>query len=199
MPRPSLLVASILLPALLAALLGGLSLRRAATTPPPPTTTCVDERGQVVTHVLATPLADDFVICIQRQAALFLSRDVADTRDLIKAFLTLLTAVLVASITFSEKIVGINTASFTTRGLMIGCWLMLLAAIIAAGVALAFMTLASGWATYAPHLRYRIYEYRAVYFLVSAGLAFAIGLALLLAAGILSVIQTGGKHAHPSR
>src|SRR4051794_32782284 len=40
--------------------------------------------------------------CVDDRARLFIERDFAETKDLAKAFLTLLTAMLVASITFSE-------------------------------------------------------------------------------------------------
>src|SRR5688572_27315468 len=44
-----------------------------------------------------------YYACVDRKAKLFMEGDFAETKDLSKAFLTLLTAVLVASITFSEK------------------------------------------------------------------------------------------------
>src|SRR6059058_128106 len=44
---------------------------------------------------------DGYYACVDRRAKLFLEHDYTETKDLAKAFLTLLTAVLVASITFS--------------------------------------------------------------------------------------------------
>lgn len=55
----------------------------------------------------------------------FLTYDYGEAKDLAKAFLTLVSAVLVGTITFSEKIVNFQTASFIQRRLVIGSWIFL--------------------------------------------------------------------------
>ena len=60
--------------------------------------------------------------CIEKQAKLYLERDYAESKDLAKTFLTLLSATLVASITFSEKIVDVSKAGLLPFGTMIVCW-----------------------------------------------------------------------------
>src|SRR5262245_31921416 len=57
--------------------------------------------------------------CLEERAKRFFDRDYSETRDISKAFLTLLTAVFVASITFSEKIVNVSTSGWWPRALMI--------------------------------------------------------------------------------
>src|SRR4051812_42403465 len=65
-----------------------------------PVATCVDRTG---VHSIGDSA---FESCIEYQAKLFIDRDYSEAKDLSKAFLTLLVAVLIASITFSEKIVN---------------------------------------------------------------------------------------------
>jgi hypothetical protein len=66
----------------------------------------------------------------------FLTYDYAEAKDLAKAFLTLVSAVLVGTITFSEKIVNFQTASLLQRLLVIGSWGFFVFAIITCGIAI---------------------------------------------------------------
>lgn len=127
--------------------------------------------------------------CLVGQADLFLEVDFAEAKDLSKAFLTLLTAVLVASITFSEKIVGIGTSGWWVRSTMITCWLLLLLAIVACGAALALMASAASSALYQPDSSYQSLTVRAVYLYLTAGFSFGLGLAAMLVTGIISLSQ----------
>jgi hypothetical protein len=131
----------------------------------------------------------DYYRCVDERAKLFIDRDYAETKDLAKAFLTLLTAVLVASITFSEKIVDVNRSGWWPRGLMIGSWILLLAAIASCGAGLGLMAEAAGYAAYFPHADFRLLEMTAVRLFISAGLAFGGGLASLLVAGVVSLLD----------
>jgi hypothetical protein len=125
--------------------------------------------------------------CIKSHAKNFIERDFEVAKDLSKAFLTLLAALLVGSITFSEKIVNVQSAKRASRILMICCWLFLLIAIICCGVALAFMSVGAGWASYQPFSNYTLFELKAIYLYVGSGLSFGAGLVCLLAAGIVSI------------
>jgi hypothetical protein len=91
-------------------------------------------------------------------AKIFMDRDYAETKDLAKAFLTLLTAVFFGSVTFSEKIVNLNQSEWTSKALMILCWCLLLLAIASCGAGLALMATAAGFATYEPDFDYRQFE-----------------------------------------
>jgi hypothetical protein len=151
---------------------------------PPSATGCYDRRG----HVFS--LGDqELSRCLADNAQLFLDKDYAETKDLVKAFLTLLTAVLVASITFSEKIVDLSRAGWWSRGAMISCWVLILAAIASSGAGLAFMSMAAGWAAYRPDVDYTVFELRAVALFVTAGLSFGGALVALFVAGVISLVD----------
>ena len=148
---------------------------------------CEDRSG---THTLRNVAERaEYYLCVDANAKLFIEKDYAETKDLTKAFLTLLTALLVASITFSEKIVDLSRASWWSRGLMISCWVLLLIAIATCGAGLAFMTTAVGWAAYYPQTAYREFEGKAVSLLIVAGLCFGSALVSLLIAGIISLLD----------
>jgi hypothetical protein len=149
---------------------------------------CEDRGGKYSSDRVADRA--QYFTCREADAKLFLDKDYTETKDLTKAFLTLLTALLVASITFSEKIVDLSRSGWWSRGMMICCWVLLLIAIATCGAALAFMTTAVGWATYYPQADYRQFEMKAVWLLIIAGLSFGSALVSLLIAGIISLIDS---------
>jgi hypothetical protein len=107
--------------------------------------------------------------CLEQRAKVFLEKDYAETKDLAKTFLTLLSALLVTSITFSEKIVDIHNSRRTPLVCMVSCWFLLLLAIIFAGAGLATMAVAAGQAAYSPAVDYFALEWHAVkLFMVNA-------------------------------
>jgi hypothetical protein len=130
-----------------------------------------------------------FQECTRSLAKLFIERDYLESKDLAKAFLTLISAILVGSITFSEKIVDIHNARTLSIGLMISCWFLLLSGLITCGTGLAFMALGAGMATYRPDLDYWHREDTAVLLFLAAGVAFVLALAALVVAGIVSLVQ----------
>jgi hypothetical protein len=77
-------------------------------------------------------------------AKLFLQYDYPETKDLCKHFLTLVTAVLVFSLAFSEKIVNFPTAPKPAKRLLLSAWCSMIGAIIVCGVGLCFITMAAG-------------------------------------------------------
>jgi len=68
----------------------------------------------------------------------FLTYDYMEAKDLAKAFLTLVSAILIGTITFSEKIVNFQTATSAQRLLVIASWAFFVFAIIASGMAIVF-------------------------------------------------------------
>jgi hypothetical protein len=170
--------------------------RHAFTWSPGITTKCTNEYGQIIGHAMDKPVTKPFDECVRKRVANFLEHDYPESKDLAKSFLTLLTAVLVASITFSEKIVDFARASWVSKSLIITCWLSVLGAITACGVGLAFMAQAAGWATYQPFLDDRSIEDRAVGLFITAGLAFGVGLATLITAGIISLVGRSSRTKH---
>jgi hypothetical protein len=146
-------------------------------------TFCFDSSGGVPNY---HPL---FRACIERQAEIFLGKDYAESKDLAKTFLTLISASLVASITFSEKIVDVGKATLVPLSTMIVCWVLLLAALVACGAGLALMTTAAGIAAYEPSLDYRQIERRAIQLFLGSGVAYAFALIALIVAGVASLVE----------
>src|SRR5215208_3363694 len=109
-----------------------------ATTRLEDTPICTDRGGS--TYAKGATDRAGYLRCLQERADRFLKYDVAASADLSKSFLSLVIAVFVASIAFSEKIVDLRKAGWWSRGVMVACWLFLLAAISLAGVGLVLMT-----------------------------------------------------------
>jgi hypothetical protein len=137
-----------------------------------------------------------FQACLKNMAELFIKLDYTECKDLAKSFLTLMSAMLVASITFSEKIVNVHAAGKGPLLAMVSCWVLLLSALLACGVGLAMISLAAGNAAYVPHLDYRVLEGAAAMLFVLAGLLFAASLVALFVSGVLSIAE---KRAHAQR
>lgn len=125
--------------------------------------------------------------CLKQEAELFAKYDYAESKDLAKAFLTILVAVFVASVTFSEKIVGIGESGWWQKFLMILCWLLLLTSIVCCGTGIAFMTMAVGWAAHSPEKNYYVFENYGGWLLVISGISFGCALAAMLVTGIISL------------
>jgi hypothetical protein len=107
-----------------------------------------------VNDQLAISDDDAFAKCIKATADAFVKYDYQEAKDLSKAFSTLLTATLVASITFSEKIVDLRTAGWWAKGMMVASWAAVLLAISMCGVGLVYATGAGWTATHQPQLNY---------------------------------------------
>jgi hypothetical protein len=127
--------------------------------------------------------------CLEKQAKLYLEKDYAESKDLAKTFLTLISAMLVASITFSEKIVDVSKAELLPLSTMIVCWVLLIVALVACGVGLALMTTAAGMVAYQPQLNFREMELRGVNLFLGSGVAFIFALVALVVAGVASLFE----------
>lgn len=152
-------------------------------------TKCVDRLGYLREYVPDTEPLPEYAACVEQRAQLFMKVDYENSKDLAKSFLTLLSALLVGSITFSEKIVAVHSASRTARSLMFGCWASFLGAILSCGVGLALMSMALGWSAYQPYRDYRSFELLGVRMFMLAGLSFGAGLVCLLMAGVMSLSE----------
>lgn len=113
--------------------------------------------------------------------------------DMGKFFLTILTGVFVASITFSEKIVSYSTATLWSKSLLILCWILLLLSIVSDGVGLVFLT---NW--YAIEMvshsqdNMEIFSGSFICFGL-AGIAFGLSLTSMFSAGLISFIHEADK------
>jgi len=152
-------------------------------TPPDNVIVCLDG-GKVVVQEDTS-----FRACLEKEARLFLEKDYAESKDLAKTFLTLISATLVASITFSEKIVDVGKAEVLSLSTMIVCWVLLLVALVACGGGLAIMTTVAGMAAYQPELDYRHLETRGINLFLCSGVAFVFALMALIVAGIASLVE----------
>ena len=114
-------------------------------------------------------------------------------KDLSKAFLTLLTAVLVVSVTFSEKIVNFQYRRLGPKLALVVCWILLLVAIASVGSALALMTYALGFAVYFPDTEYSVLENRAVILFIVSGLSFGAAMTSLLVASLMAAVRLHRK------
>ena len=150
-----------------------------------PVTACVDRFDETVSYGNSAT----FRACLKDHSETFLRIDYAESKDLAKAFLTLLTAMLVASVTFSEKVISFATASWWSKWLMISTWLCLLLAIVTCGVALTLMAMGASLAANAPNYDYMSVENPAGVLFVSSGLLFGVALAALLTSGIVSLLR----------
>ena len=78
----------------------------------------------------------------------FLKYDYAETKDLLKTFITLISATLVVSLTFSEKIIRFNQAERSVRSIFLASWVLFILALTSAGLGMAFVAAAAGTVLY---------------------------------------------------
>lgn len=81
-------------------------------------------------------------------ADMFLKYDYAETKDLIKTFITLISATLVVSITFAEKIINFSVSTASERSMMVAAWGCFVAALIGSGASMCFIAAEAGCALY---------------------------------------------------
>src|SRR5437762_6650891 len=84
----------------------------------------------------------------ERSGDLFFKYDYTETKDFCKQFLTLVVAVLVFSLTFSEKVVGFPNASLPAKLCLAFVWAVMLISIVSCGIGLTYLALAGGDAVY---------------------------------------------------
>jgi hypothetical protein len=131
---------------------------------------------------------------MNNRGALFMQYHYSEVKDLSKTFLTLVSAVLVVSLTFSEKIIDFPKASNTQRAFLVITWVLFIISIIFCGVALCYLALAGGSALYDEHFDPLAssgdggaFAVMASFALLGAGTFFTCGLATLIIAAALAV------------
>src|SRR5262245_44112271 len=118
--------------------------------------------------------------------SLFMQFYYPETKDLCKTFLTLVTAVLVFSLTFSDKIVDFARATRLAKRLLLAAWFSMLGAILVCGVGLAYVSTAAAQAvTGEPgYFETAMFGWK---WIVVGGVSFGVGLCALIAAGTVSI------------
>jgi len=121
----------------------------------------------------------------------FMKYDYAETKDLLKTFITLISATLVLSITFSDKVVGITNGPIAARITLMVSWALLLLALICAGVAMCFIAAAAGKIIYReiPLFNWSYWSLALMswFFVLISGGAFVGGLVTMAIAGARSM------------
>jgi hypothetical protein len=133
----------------------------------------------------------------------FLKYDYAETKDLAKSFLTVVSALLVFSVAFSDKIIDFAHAKPTPRILLIVAWSLFILSMVAGGGGLYFISISgaqalySGWGApphtllVSPEATYRDTELTAFYCLMVAGFVFVAGLFALMLSAVMSLKTRG--------
>lgn len=119
---------------------------------------------------------------------MFLKYDYAETKDLCSKFLTLVSALLVFSLTFSEKIIGYPSAQRWSKSFILVTWCLMLAAIITCGIGLTIDVLAAGQARYGSD-NYVPLSQSAYRWILVAAFSFSASLITLIIAGAISVLS----------
>jgi hypothetical protein len=123
-------------------------------------------------------------------ADLFFKYDYTETRELLKVLITLISATLVLSLTFAEKIVNFHKAHHTAHRCLIAAWILFVASIILCGVAMCLIVAAAGTIIYGSipfittdYFRLAVASWACV---IVAGCAFVIGLIMMVGAAVIS-------------
>lgn len=130
---------------------------------------------------------------IRAAGELFMKYNYAETRDLCKEFLTLVSGILVFSPTFSEKIVDFKNSRRVPKVLLFSSWTLLVASIISCGVALTYLALAGGQAVYGKGDYYLDLASTCYAFVLAGGMFFIMGLVALVVAGMASIFTRATK------
>jgi hypothetical protein len=128
----------------------------------------------------------------------FIKYGYPEIKSLSIQFLTLLTAILIFSLTFSEKIINYNQAKHSIRILIISGWTLLILAIISDGVGLAYNAIALPTAlvdlndfekTHSTRSGFYEPAYYSLKAILMSGVFFISGLICIVTAGIASLIH----------
>jgi hypothetical protein len=115
---------------------------------------------------------------------MFLKYDYAETKDLLKTFITLISATLVLSITLSEKIVDVHKANSRVKKMMVLSWSFYVLALVGCGASMCFIAVEAGCVLYGgvPFIqcRYGMYAMTSWILVVLSGTAYVVGLLLML-------------------
>jgi hypothetical protein len=123
---------------------------------------------------------------MRESAELFMKYNYAETKDLCKDFLTLVTGILVFSLAFSEKIVDFQHSAKSARVLLLSSWTLFMSTIISCGIGLTYLALAGGQAVYGNGDHYLDLASKCYAWVVASGLFFILGLIALVLAGMVA-------------
>lgn len=130
----------------------------------------------------------------------FIKYGYPEMKSLAIQFLTLLTAILIFSLTFSEKIVNYNQASTSVRAILIFGWTLLILAIVSDGIGIAYNAIALPTALAdlnnlerSRSMSSEFYEpaFVSLKFILMSGAFFIGGLVCIVSSGIASLISQG--------
>lgn len=129
---------------------------------------------------------------------------VPEGKDLSKSFLTLLVAVLVAGITFGDKVVQFPTARLSAKAFIISSWISLCIAIVLSGLGIIYLMLCEGEALNMTLVHQKLYRWyfannynkpqyldalnNCIRWFFHSGMTFCFALFALMIAGIISNI-----------
>ena len=118
-------------------------------------------------------------------AELFLKYNYPETNDMCLHFLTVVTAVLVFSLNFAEKISDFQNSTKKRRLVVIAGWCLFMLSIIFCGLGLVVNSLAGGDAVYQKE-NYQSLAQLSYKFIIVAGGSFILGLGFIMVSAILS-------------
>lgn len=104
---------------------------------------CLPDAGHLALRPL-DPIMDPTI----PSPELFLQYDYPETRELMKSFLTVVSATLALSVAFSEKIVRTHQADGRVRWFMLTTWCLMFAALLFGGGSIVSIAAAAGCAIY---------------------------------------------------
>lgn len=133
----------------------------------------------------------------------FIKYGYGEIKDLVKQMISLLTAMLIFSVTFSEKIINFNQASIYSKLLLIISWAMMILALVFSGIGLSFNALAyptalvDSWIvqTRRQPVSHEFYGpvMQGLFIIVISGVCFILSLIYLVGAGALSMMEEKTK------
>jgi len=118
----------------------------------------------------------------------------AETKDLCKDFLTLVTGILVFSLTFSEKIVNFQRSGKAAKFLLCFSWTLFILSIICCGIGLTYLALAGGQAVYGVNDYYLQLAATCYACVIASGACFIVGLISLVVAGMIATFARGSSY-----
>ena len=116
---------------------------------------------------------------------LFLKYNYPETKDLCLHFLTLITAVLVFSLNFAERVFDFQNAAKKKRFIVIFGWCLFLLSIMFCGIGLTVNSIAGGDAVYQQR-NYQSLAQTSYEFIILSGISFVIVLVLTMISAITS-------------
>ncbi len=123
-----------------------------------------------------------------------------EIKDLSKHFITLISAALVLSVSFSDKVVEVEAARPVQQWMMISAWVLLVLALGACGIGILLIYMAAERSAFILHSdrksttesarRVRALMRRSYFFICAAGCQYGFALALLVSAAIFRYLPT---------